>query len=288
MRRFAGSMLFVWLVAVPALAVPSYTEKLFINMKAALEPDKPSTRKLTFVISGTQGDPARWVARQVRKELPDGKRTLTVFLEPQSVKGFALLTWERKGQPPIDFVYLAPVRRVIKGADLEALPLLYSEFTLADIGAMKIGDTQLTLLGAEQHAGKRTLKVQEVPRAPRPYTRVVTWITADSSLPIEREFYDVADTVLKTERFDVTPVDSVPVVSRTRIENKVEGSNTEMLVDDVRSDAAIPDSLFDPSRLGQAADDPFWQSLAVSPTPAPAPAAPPAAPPAAAPPPAAN
>ncbi len=288
MRRFAGSMLLVGLVAGPALAIPSYTEKIFVTMKAAMEPDKASARKLTFVISGTQGEPTHWVARQVRKNLPDGKRTLTVFLEPPSVKGFALLNWERKDQPAVDFVYLPPVRRVIKGPDLEALQLLYSEFTFADIGAMKIGDTQLTLLGAEQHAGKRTLKVQEVPRAPRPYTRIVTWVAADSSLPIEREFYDVADTVLKTEHYDIGLVDSVPVATRTRIENKVDGGSTEMLADDVRTDVDIPDNLFDPSRLGQVADDPFWQSVAVSPTPAPpAPPAPPAAqPPAAAPPPA--
>ena len=279
MRILAGSLVLLGLLAAPALAVPSYTEKIFVNMKAAMEPDRPSVRKLTFVFSPMQGEPVHWVARQVRKTLPDGKRTLTVFLEPESVKGFALLTWERNDQPTTDFLYLAPVRRLLKNPDLEALPLLYSEFTFADIGAMKIGDTQLTLLGSEQHANKRTLKVQEVPRAPRPYARVITWVVAESSLPIEREFYDATDAVVKTEHYDVASIDGVPVATSTRIEDKVDGGKTEMQVSDVRADVEIPDALFDPSRLGQVADNPFWQAVAVSPTPAPPPP-PPSPPPA--------
>ena len=287
MRTLAGSMLLLGLLAAPSLAVPSYTEKIFVNMKAAMEPDQPSTRKLTFVTSGTQGEPAQWVARQVRKSLPDGRRTLTVFFEPESVKGVALLNWDRKDQTPVDFVYLAPVRRIVKNPDLETLPVLYSEFTFADIGALRLGDTQLTLLGADQHSNRRALKVQEVPRAPRPYARAVTWFAADTSLPIEREFYDVTDAVVKTERFDISTINGVPVATRTRIENKVDGGNSEMQVSDVRSDVAIPDTLFDPTRLGQVVNDQFWQTVVVSPTPAPPPAAaPPAAPPAAAPPPA--
>jgi len=273
MRMLAGSILSLGLLAAPALAVPSYTEKLFVNMKAAMEPDQPSVRKLTFIVSGTQGEPTRWVARQVRKSLPDGKRTLTVFLEPESVKGIALLTWERKDQPTLDFVYLAPVRRILKNADLEALQLLYSEFTFADIGVITPGDTQVTLLGSDQHAGKRTMKVQEVPRPPRPYARMVTWFVVESSLPVEREFYDATDAVVKTERFDFEVIGGASVATRTRIDNKLDGGNSEMQVGDVRSDIDIPDTLFDPTRLGQVADDPFWQTVTVSP-----PAAPPAAP----------
>jgi hypothetical protein len=287
MRVLAGSMLSLVLLGAPALAVPSYTEKLFVNMKAAMESDHPSIRQLTFIISGTQGQPARWVARQVRKNLPDGKRTLTVFLEPESVRGIALLSWERKDQPTIDFVYLAPVRRIVKNADLEALQLLYSEFNFADIGAITPGDTQVTLLGSDQRDGKRTLKVQEVPRAPRPYARMVTWFVVESSLPVEREFYDATDAVVKTERFDFEVIDGASVATRTRIDNKVDGGNSEMQVTDVRSDIDIPDTLFDPTRLGQVADDPFWQTLT---PPPPAAALPPAAaaPAAAAPPPAAS
>ena len=285
MRILVGSMLVLGFLAAPSLGLPSYTEKLYVNMKAAMEPDRPSTRKLTFVISGTQGEPAHWVAWQVRKLLPDGKRTLTVFVEPENVRGIALLNWERKDQTFVDFLYLPHVRRTLKNPDLEALPLLFSEMTFADIGAIRIGDTQLTLLGADQHASKRTLKVQETPRAPRPYARFITWFAADSSLPIDREFYDGTDAVVKTERFEITTIDSVPIVTRMHVEDKVDGGTTEMQVSEIRSDLAIPDALFDSSRLGQVVNDPFWQSLAAGPTPAPPPPAPPTtASPAAAPP----
>jgi hypothetical protein len=284
MRILLGSMLVLGFLAVPSLGLPTYTEKLYVTMKEAMEPEQASTRKLTFVISGARGESTHWVAWQARKVLPDGKRTLTVFVEPENVQGTALLNWERKNKPTVDFLYLPYVRRVLKNPDLEALPLLYSDLTFADIGAIRLGDTQLTLLGADQHASKRTLKVQEVPKTPRPYARFVTWFAADSSLPIEREFYDVTDAVVKTERFEINTIDGVPVATRTRVEDKVGGGTTEMQVSDIRTDIAIPDTLFDPSRLGQIVNDPFWQSLAAGPTPAPPPPAPPATVPVTAPP----
>jgi hypothetical protein len=253
-------------------------------MRLALDPDRSSIRTLIFTVSGTQGEPAHWVARQIRKTLPDGKRTLTVFLEPDSVKGTALLTWQRNDQSSTDLLYLAPVHRVIKNPDLEALSLLYSEVTFADIGAVPFSDAKVTLLASEQRSGKRTFKVQSVPHAPRPYTRVVTWFTTDTSLPIESEFYDVADTLIKTVHTDYSDVDGVPVAVHTLIESKVDGGKTEIQVADVHDDVDIPDTLFDPTRLGQVVADPFWQAPVVAPTPVPpppaqaAPAPPPAAP----------
>jgi hypothetical protein len=277
MRILVGSTLIVALLAGPSPGLPSYTEKLYVNMKAAMEPDRPSTRKLTFVISGTQGEPVQWVAWQVRKALPDGKRTLTVFVEPENVRGLALLNWEPKEQPIADFLYVPQVRRVLKNPDLGGLPVLFSDLTFADIGPVRLGETQLTLLSSDQHASQRTLKVQEVPRAPRPYARFVTWFAVDSSLPIDREYYDATDAVVKTEHFEIASIDGVPVATRTRIEDKVDGGSTEMQVSEVRSDVAIPDTLFDPARLSQVVNDPFWQSLA-APAPKPPPP-PPAAPP---------
>jgi hypothetical protein len=118
-------------------------------------------------------------------------------------------------------------------------------------------------------AGKKVLKVQEVPREPRPYARILTWFAAESSLPMDREFYDAADVLFKTQRFETTVFEGIPALSRIRIENKLEGAHTELHVSEVRADVDIPDQLFDPSKLGQVANDPFWQSLAASPPPAP-------------------
>jgi len=253
--------------AAPAQAVPSYTEKLYIDAKAAIEPDRPSVRKFIVVVAGNQGAPAQWVGRQARKKLSDGRRTLTVFMEPEAVKGFALLVWERVDQPPLEWVYLAPVRRVLKGIDLDEFPFIYSDLTFADLGVMKLGDRQLTLLGAEQRAGKRTFKIQEVPREERAYARIITWLPSDTKLPMEREYYDAADALLKTERFDVQAVDGALLPIKLRVENKIENTNTELHVSDVHYDIDVPDRLFDPSKLGQVADDPFWQSEAANPPP---------------------
>lgn len=245
-----------------AAAVPSYVEKTLAQMKAALEPDRSSIRKIVLVPSPVHAEAAQLTARQVRKTLKDGKRILTVFLTPASVKGFAVLTWERPGQPDVEWVYLAPVHRLLKNADLGAMPFLYTEFTFRDLTAIKLGTTTLNLLGAEQLAEKRTFKVREVPRLPRPYAYRLTWIATDSYLPLKREYYDAADTLVKTELFaDVDTVDGTPTPLRVRIEDKREGRYSELLVSELHYDAQVPDALFNPAKFLTVADNPFWQSV---------------------------
>lgn len=282
MRRLVvATFLALALPASPVAAVPSYTEKLYTKMKETLDPDHSSTRKFVIFVSGTEGEPAQWIARQARKKLDDGRRTLTVFLEPEAVKGFALLEWERNDQSEVDWAYLAPLRRVRKDPAILQEPFLYTELTFGDLGVFRVGEHDVTLLGGEQHGGTRAYKLQEVPHEPRNYARIVTWVAADSHFPLEREFYDSNDGLLKTERIESTLAEGILAPQRIRIEDKLEGTSTELHVSDIRWDVDIPDALFDPSKLPQVADDPYWQTLNESPTaaPPPAPPQPPEAPP---------
>jgi hypothetical protein len=79
-------------------------------------------------------------------------------------------------------------------------------------------------------------------------------------LPIQRDYYDVAGTLWKTETFEEASIDGVPTPIRIQMKDLQGKSSTEIRVSDVRYNVEIPDAMFDPVKLPTAANSPVWQS----------------------------
>jgi hypothetical protein len=232
-------------------------------MKAVLEPSRPSIRKMTVVISAQDGEATRWVAGQARKQFKDGNRILIAILAPADQKGAAYLLRElpKQGNDE-EWLYVPTVRRVRKLLPVESFrAFLESDFTLSDLGFVNLRSTY-KLLREEKRGDVRAYKIEEIPGAPQAkwyYSRIVTWLAADSTLPLERDFYDPSNTLWKVETFEqVTDINGTPTPLRIRMQDKEEGGSTEIDVSEVRYDVDVPDSLFDPAHLRDAAGSPLW------------------------------
>ena len=157
---------------------------------------------------------------------------------------------------------LQPVlRRVRELAGVDAYEhFLGTDFTYADLGFVRL-HPQYRLLGEEDHGGKQTYKSEEsVPQERAYYSRVITWVSKDSMLPVQRDYYDAAGTLWKTELLEEETIDGVPTPIRMQMKDLQAKSNTELRVRDVRYDVEVPDALFDPVKLSTAASSPVWQS----------------------------
>src|SRR5437667_9260141 len=253
----------ILVTTTPAAATNLTAAKLAQRMKVALEPARPSIRKMSVVISAQDGEATRWSVGQARKHFKDGNRTVTVILEPADQRGTAFLMREPDGRSDLEqWVYIPVVRRVRRILPVESFQaFLGSDFTLADLGFVDLRATY-KLLGTEDRSGSRAYKIQEVPLAPHAkwyYSRIVTWIAVDSSLPIERDFYDPSNTLWKLERFEkASDVDGVATPFRVRMEDREEGGSTELTIKDIRYDVEVPDALFDPTRLREASQASLW------------------------------
>jgi hypothetical protein len=262
MRVFAFTV-FVGVVAVasPVIAGPPDARMIVNRMKAALEPERPSTRTIVLAMHAADGSTIQWTARQARKRLPDGNRILTVILEPDDLKGVGLLIREQKDHPDQQWMYLPMTRRVRKIVPVGVYEsFLGTDFTLADLGFVDLRDRKISLLGGETFAGGPAYKVQEVMAGPHfYYSRIVSWIAKDTMLPLERDYYDAANQLWKTELYqDTTVVDGVPTVLRIRMDDRLQETSTELRVSEVRYDATIPDELFDAQKLPEASKHPLW------------------------------
>jgi hypothetical protein len=255
----------VLVAAPPAIAGPPNALTIVQGMKRALEPERPSTRTLVLAMRSADGSSTEWTAREARKKLPDGKRILTVILEPDDVAGVAFLIWEQKDAPDKQWIYLPAVRRVRRLTPVSAYEsFLGTDFTFADLGFVSLRGRKFSLLGEETVAGVPAYKVQEtLAGSVFYYSRIVTWVAKDSMLPLRRDYYDAGNRLWKTELFqDIATIDGTPTVLLMRMEDKQQYTSTEFRVSRVRYDAAIPDELFDPDRLPQASKHPLWTSTA--------------------------
>lgn len=246
----------------PLFAAPPDMNMLMEKMKAALEPARPSTRRIIMAVT-SEGKTVEWTAAQARKKLPDGKRVLTVVLAPEAIQGVALLDWERAKPPQKEWVYLPALRRVREILPVTAFePFLDTDFTYYDLGFVELDDRGFTFLAEETHDGVRSYKVQQIPDNPWYYSRIVTWVAADTFHPLERDYYDPAKQLWKVERFEnITTIDGVPTALKIVMKDVQQGGSSELRVSHVRYDADVPDDIFKPGYLPKAAGHPLWEQL---------------------------
>jgi outer membrane lipoprotein-sorting protein len=232
------------------------------DMQEVFEPERPSVRKIEVSISGESRLYTRWVARKAAKTFPEGKRTLFVLLDPRDVRGNALLIQERKDQDDLRWVYVPAVRRVRKILPLSAYePFLNTDFTYAELGFLDYSGSY-RLLGEEVRGQEKAYKVEFTPKSTWRYSRVIIWISKDTHLPLERDYYDVAGQIWKEEIFDlVTVVNGIPTPLRIVMKDVQNDTESVFDVSEVRYDIDIPKDLFNPGSLSRAADSSFWEEL---------------------------
>ena len=205
--------------AAPATAVAPDVMTIMKKTKEAFEPMRPSKRKMIITVK-SKGETVQLVAGQALKNFPDGKRMLMVMLEPADIKGMAFMVYERKDKPDkpdVMFVYLPALRRVkeIKGLADQYASFFGTDFTFADLGFIKL-HKYYRLLGEENHGGVQAYKIEaKVPKEKDYYSKIITWVNADTFLPLQRDYYDPAGELWKTELFeDVSIINGVPTPLR--------------------------------------------------------------------------
>lgn len=253
------------LLARPSLAqeTPS-ADQIVQQMKAALEPPKPSIRTMTMTLDD-RGTKSTFGLVQARKRLADGDRALTVLLEPEGARGIAYLTAD-SGNGATEWLYVPYVQRTRKLVPAENYQsFMDTDFTYGDLGLLPV-DTRNTLLGTDTVDGKKAYKVESIPSTTVKqwyYSRTVTWIDASTLLPLRREFFSPAGDLFKVETFgSVTRVEGIPTPLEMRITNVGTGSSTTLTVTSISYDANVPDSLFQPDGLRIIADADAWKTAA--------------------------
>ncbi|MGH7965268.1 MAG: outer membrane lipoprotein-sorting protein [Candidatus Binatia bacterium] len=260
MYRLFAAVITLTLIASPSVAAPPDVMTIVKQMKEVFAPTGSRTQKVVISTTSDSGEKVEWIAAQARKQLPDGKRTLLVMLAPTDLKGTTLLIGEQQGLPDVMWWYPPALDRVRKLVPvMTSQDFLDTDFTLADLGFISRQGTY-KLLGEEELNGMRTYKIELVPEEQWYYSRIITWVAADSMLPLRRDFHDRTGKLWRSEFFEkIAPVNGIPTPLLIRMQDVQQGTSTEFRVSEVQTNVDVPDALFDPKQLPQAADSPLWQ-----------------------------
>lgn len=241
-------------IASVAVAAEPNPNQVIRDMTQALEPSKASTRVMT--LTAKQGGDTQSVKLiQARKILPDGTRgSLTFVIEPTDARGLAYLELhDAKGEAK-EYTYAPVIRRVRELTPAESYTaFLDTDFTYGDLGFLPTND-QNELLGTEKEGnGKTFYKVQSTPSATAQqwyYSRYVTWISAETSLPVKREYFSPAGELFRLALFeDIVQIDGVATPTKITMTNLPSKSSSELVISSVSYNNSIPDEFFSPKML---------------------------------------
>lgn len=229
-------------------------DAIMTKMKEALEPGIASTRTLKFTIKDNKGEVTnRWIAREARMKLPDGKRTVMVLVQPEEVKGMARLLWEHQGGDCSQWLYLPALKRISQTAAVNAYESYQgTDFTYSDIGFLTVLGSH-EVMGEINHKGVEAYKILTIPSQRDYFLKIITIVAKDSFLPLERNMYDINDVLWKRQFFEeITIINKIPTPLDVRMVDVQTGTSTAYKVDDVCYGAVIPTEIFEPKNLSGA------------------------------------
>jgi hypothetical protein len=222
------------------------------RMKEALDPTLPSVRIMTLKVNATSSTPIQFRLGQARGEANGSKWMLTVVLLPHAWgEGIALLDEDRPPETALEYVYLPAVQRIRRFSPLEAWePFFGSDFSYQDFSFPR-SSSRVKFEDVEDHNGTSCYKLEEPLSSIPYYSKVDTWLASATSLPIEREYYDLQGKPYKSEQYERTlTIQNIPTITRVVMRNLQQSTSSEIEITSVKYDKEAPRMLFDPKKSG--------------------------------------
>jgi hypothetical protein len=162
---------------------------------------RSSVAEITMVLTDRGG---RSVTRQARMAfLDEGEsgRSLIRFDAPADIRGTAFLTHDRPGDDD-QWLFLPALDRVKRiAASKKSGNFVGTEFTYEDLGGRAIDEYRHRWLREEAVEDEAADVVESVPLDENSgYSRIVSWVSIDRSVPLQVEYYDRKGALLKKSR----------------------------------------------------------------------------------------
>ncbi|MDR1839932.1 MAG: outer membrane lipoprotein-sorting protein [Treponema sp.] len=208
-----------------------------------------STRS-KMLLQDKSGSVSERMIDQYSKDGPKGHRTVIVFQQPASVRGVRFLTMENPGSPDDRWIYLPALGgepNRIAAAD-GSRSFQGTDFSNDDISSASRNadlDTH-TLLREENLNGSPCYVIQSVPKdSSYQYSKMIQWIDKATNVTMKVELYNRGGTLVKLlEILKLEEVQGYLSIMSTRMTTIAENTSTTINVEEIRYNAAIPETVF--------------------------------------------
>ena len=265
MKRMLLTLATILLIVTTAAAAAPDVAMIVQHMKQGLEGPSSAVRLMTLKVISGGNTVAQWKMAQANGTANGAHWMLTVVLAPPEAKGIAFLDKDQPGATSaVNYAYLPVTKRVLEFSPIPGYDAFFTtDFSYQDLGFVRLGGGGEKLLGTETRDGKKVYKLEDHPINHPLYSKVISYVATDTLLPVERDFYDRAGRLYKSEHCTVETVET-PVITKIVMNDVQSGGSSEIDVTKVIRDKQAPADLFDPKRLPEVADHPFWKTVTPS------------------------
>jgi hypothetical protein len=256
-------LLIVASAATSVVAAEPDVKTIVKQMKRGLQGPDDAVRIMDLKVINNGSLTTEWKLVQANGNANGAHWILTVVLEPPDARGIAFLDKEATtATTSFKYVYLPATKRVLEFTPVQGYDAFFAtDFTYQDLGFVLLGGGGEKLVGTDTRDGKKVYKLEDHPINHPYYSKVISYVATDSLLPVERDFYDRAGNLYKTERCTIETVDGVPTITKIVMNNVNSGGSSEIDVTKVIRDKKMPADIFDPKHLPNIAEDPFWKTV---------------------------
>jgi hypothetical protein len=250
--RTLSALVILVLTALPANALTG-AEIMLRAAQVRTQGDGASTTLSVELRSKSGARVTRTVATY-RKVCDGASKQLLVMRSPADVAGAAFLSWMHPHRYPDMWMYLPELGRPRQlNPATTGESFMGSDFTYEDLGGPVPDDRTHEIVDQPFVYGEPTYQVESVPRAHDLYSRIVTWVSQRTFLPVRVEYYGHDGDLLKVGRFaDVRTVKGVPTPFTLGMENVRTGHRTTVTLLEADFDRPFDCALFTVRGLSRA------------------------------------
>lgn len=211
---------------------------------------------MTMELIDRKGRTRRRVLTMLRRnqESAGQQKYFMYFHEPGDVRGLTLMVWKYPGRDDDRWIYVPAVdliRRI--AAEDKYSSFVGSDFSYEDVSGRDVSEDTHRFLGDEMLDDREVFVIESIPRTQAAFTRRVSWIAADSFLPLKIEYYDAQDQLQRV--FTANTIEDIAVgegdgrrayrtIMKRTMENVRTGHRTELTVTSVSYDLGLSDDDF--------------------------------------------
>jgi outer membrane lipoprotein-sorting protein len=215
------------------------------------------TNDVKMILRNKQGQESIRLIRSKTLEVEgDGDKNLTIFDEPNDVKGTALLSFTHKEGPDDQWLYLPALKRVKRiASDNKSGPFMGSEFAYEDITSQEVEKYTYKYLRDDTFDGMEVFVFERYPVDEKSgYTRQIIWMDKEHYKERKIEFYDRKNTLLKTLLFTDYHqyLDRFWRAHQMDMENHQTGKSTRLIQSNFEYNTGLSDRDFDKNSLKRA------------------------------------
>jgi len=209
---------------------------------------------INMVLRNKQGDEStRDIRQKVLEVSGDGDKSLTVFNNPRDIKGTAFLSFSHIIDPDDQWLYMPALKRVKRiSSSNKSGPFMGSQYSYEDLASFEVGKYTYKYLRDEMLAENDSFVIENKPLYEfSGYTKQVVWIDKARYIPLQVQYYDRKNELLKTASFIGYKqyLGKYWRASKQLMENHQNGKTTELLLTDYQFKTGLSTRNFDKNSL---------------------------------------